>query len=198
MTNLWGFLSRTLLALFLGVLWQFSASSTGRPVECHRSGSPDKKPARCCPKEHPADGRSHQRGGHRHQGYHWWHWGLVGQTQAASRRGQGGDKEQRNIRCTYITKQILHSTASEQHARCDHLDAERREAGSVCSSSSQRGPVFELQRTGPWQTLWTDPDHIHAGARLDWIRYLAIELFIVMFQYLDAPSFCLSVPDGQK
>lgn len=86
------FLSRSLLAVFF--LWQFTASSTGRPVECHCSGSPDKKPARCCSKEHAGDGFSHQRG-HRHQGYHWWHWGLVGQTQAASRGGQGGEKEQR-------------------------------------------------------------------------------------------------------
>lgn len=71
---------------------QFPASSTGGPAKCHRSGSPDKKPARCCCKEYWTNGCSHQ-GGHRHQGYNWWHWGLVGQTQAACKRGQDGDKE---------------------------------------------------------------------------------------------------------
>lgn len=35
----------------------------------------------------------------------------------------------------------LSSPASEQHARCDYLDVERREAGGLCQSSSQSHPV---------------------------------------------------------
>lgn len=150
---------------------QFPASSTGGPAKCHCSGSPDKKTARCCCKEYWTNGRWHQ-GGHWHQGYNWWHWRLVGQTQAACRRGQDGDKEKMNIQTyTDVTKWGFPSTASEQHARCDHLDVERREAGRLCSGSSKWGSILQLQRRGPWQTLWTDPNHIHAGARLDRTRY---------------------------
>lgn len=42
------------------------------------------------------------------------------------------------------------SSASEQHAGCNYLDVKRREAGSLCQSSSQSDPAHQLQRAGSW------------------------------------------------
>ncbi len=94
-------------------------------------------------------------------------------------------------------------SASEQHARCDHLDVKRREAGGFRPSPSKPDPVLQLQRTVTWQTLWTDPDHLHAGTKLVSIQQhfhlFLIIYFIVQFQ-TEFPLiiFVLSVPHGQK
>lgn len=57
-------------------------------------------------------------------------------------------------------------SASEQHARCDHLDVERREAGGFCPGPSKPDLVLQLHRTVMWQTLWTNSDHLHAGTKV--------------------------------
>lgn len=95
----------------------------------------------------------------------------TGWTDSSSLQKRSGPRKRSKLLfACCVTQWSLPLTASEQHARCDHLDVERREACGLCPSSSKRDLVLELQRTGLRQTLWMDPDHIHAGARLDVIR----------------------------
>lgn len=58
------------------------------------------------------------------------------------------------------------STAPEQHAWCDHLDAAGWEAGGLQSHPCSPNPVLHTQWAGLWSTLWQDTDHLFEGTHL--------------------------------
>lgn len=44
-----------------------------------------------------------------------------------------------------VNSSEMSPSASEQHARCDHMDVERRKEGGLCPSPGQPDPVLQLQ-----------------------------------------------------